>query len=61
MQVELFEGDLGQVRDLKVSCPVCGSGMMFGASFAWMPKPSKSMNSRYWLPGLGFADVERRL
>ena len=36
-----------------VSCPVSGSGWTSATSFAWMPKPSKIMNTRYWLPGCG--------
>ncbi len=38
---------------LIVTCPVLGSGWTSAISFAWIPKPSKIMNTRYWSPGSG--------
>jgi hypothetical protein len=32
---------------LIVSCPVLGSGLTEAKSLAWMPKPSKIMNTLY--------------
>ena len=39
---------------LIVIWPVCGSGWTSATSFAWIPKPSKIMKTRYWLPGSGW-------
>ncbi len=54
VQVELLEGHLRQVGHGDREAGRCaGSGRKEAKSLAWMPKPSKIMKARYWLPGFG--------
>ena len=53
MDVEVVERHLRQVFEVAVSRPVAGSGWTDPTSFAWMPKPLRTMKSRYWSPGFG--------
>jgi hypothetical protein len=47
------KGTWGRLATETVRRPVRGSGRKEARSLAWMPKPSKIMNARYWSPGLG--------
>ena len=54
MQLEVFEGNLGQVFEVGGQLArFAGSGLNEPTSLALMPKPEAITKRRYWLPGFG--------
>ena len=59
MELEVFEGRLGQVVEVDASpARSAGSGLTEPTSLAWMPKPRGDHEQAVLVAGLRFADVD---